>query len=420
MKAHSIVLAGNGSYSNRGCEAILRGTTALLRSQLGECRFISNYFPTPGSHDEENEIDPSIIHRPFPILKRYSLPWIEEQILRKVFHKPYNIRQVSKIFRHSLQEAQAVLMLGGDNFSLDYPDSDVHFKLCYFAERAKVPVAIWGASIGPFTRDPNYEQWAAKELRKVNLICARETATIEYLASIGVTRNVMLTADPAFSLQPSACVLPENIEKTLQEGCIGLNLSPLFSDYVKINKSKPDLFAWTNIAVEIIQNLLRYFSIPILLIPHVTSEVGLTSRDDYLFLSRVAKLLKEPEGVMTLDPIYDAAQLKWVISRVRVFAGARTHSTLAAISSCVPTVCIGYSMKARGIAQDVYNHLDWLITGQELVNDPTILRDRFDSLLSNYAEIRSHLEQENPEFVQRARNAAEQIANIIMSSGENV
>ena len=80
-----------------------------------------------------------------------------------------------------------------------------------------------------------------KNCRKVNLICARETATIEYLASIGVKRNVMLTADPSFILQPSVCVLPDKIEKILQEGCIGLNLSPLISNYVMIDGSKPDL-----------------------------------------------------------------------------------------------------------------------------------------------------------------------------------
>ena len=413
MKVHSIVLAGNGSYSNRGCEAILRGTTALLRSQLGACRFISNYFPTPGSHDEENENDDSIIHRPFPLLARYSLPWIEEQISRKIFHKPYNNRQVTRIFRHSLKEADAVLMLGGDNFSLDYPNKDIHFRISQLAVGAHVPTVIWGASVGPFFRDPQYERWAAKELSKVNLICARETATMEYLASISLTRNVILAADPSFVLQPTECVLPENIEKILQAGCIGLNLSPLISNYVKIDGSKPDRNKWANIAVDIVRNLLRQFSMPILLIPHVTSEAGFTTRDDYLFLNRVAKLLHEPERVLTLGPIYDAAQSKWVISRVRVFAGARTHSTLAAISTCVPTICIGYSMKAKGIAQDVYHHLDWLIKSQELVNDPTILSDRLDSLISNQTEIRTQLEEQNPVFIQRARNATERISKMI-------
>ena len=413
MKAHTIVLAGNSSYSNRGCEAILRGTTAILRDQFGECRFISNYFPTPGSHDEKNEIDPAVIHRPFPILKRYSLAWIEEQISRKVFRQPYNSRQVSQVFHRSLREAEVVLMLGGDNFSLDYPNGDTHFKICRMAVEANVPLVIWGASVGPFTKDPAYEEWAAKELAKMDLICARETATVEYLDSIGVTKNVILTADPSFLLQPVASGLPVEIEKALQEGCIGLNLSPLLSRYVKINDSVSSLTAWMAVAVEIVQNLLQDVPMPILLIPHVTSEDGYTGRDDYLFLKSLAESLNEPQRVFLLGPDLNAAQLKWVISRVRAFAGARTHSTLAAISTCVPTICIGYSMKATGIARDVYNHLDWLIPGQDLVEDRTILKDRFITLLSQEAEIRDHLEHKKAEFVSLAKSAAEHVKDLL-------
>ncbi|MDO9087610.1 MAG: polysaccharide pyruvyl transferase family protein [Anaerolineaceae bacterium] len=417
MKAHTIVLAGNGSYSNRGCEAILRGTTTLLRSQLGECRFISNYFPTPGSHDEENEIDPLIIHRPFPLLKKYSLAWFEEQITRKVFQKPYDFIRVTRTFRHSLRDADAVLMLGGDNFSLDYPNSDVHFGLCRLAIEADVPVVIWGASIGPFDNNPPYEQWAVKELSKVNLICARETATLQYLAGNGITKNVILSADPAFFLQPSSLELPTNIEKALVDGCIGLNLSPLLNRFMKISGIHSNLSAWIKVASEIVSSLLSHLSLPILLVPHVTSEVGYISRDDYLFLYQVAKMLNEPERIFILNPNLNSSQTKWVISQVRVFAGARTHSTLAAISTCVPTICIGYSMKARGIAKDVYGHLDWLISGQDLVNDPDALQDRLDKLLSQEDEIRLQLRQINPVMLQRARTAAHKVANIIEDCG---
>jgi len=223
----------------------------------------------------------------------------------------------------------------------------------------------------------------------------------------------MLTSDPSFFLQPSECLLSNEIENALNEGCIGLNLSPLLSKFVKINDSGTNLSAWTRVAVEIVQNLLRHFSVPILLIPHVTSEVGEISRDDYLFMSKVSQLINNPERVFVLSPNYNAAQTKYVIGRLLAFAGARTHSTLAAISSCIPTICIGYSMKAKGIAQDVYGNLDWLISGQDLVKNPTELRDRFSSLLTKSTETQTQLEQIRPIMEQRARTAAEKIASII-------
>ncbi len=412
-KQHTFVLSGNGSYSNRGCEAIVRGTTALLREQVGECRFISNYFPAQGCIDAQREIDSGIVHHPFPLLKRYSLPWIEEQIARKLLGQPYNVRQVSQTFLRLLPDADAVLMLGGDTFNLDASNPRIHFRLSQLAVEHGLPVAIWGASVGPFARDPNFERWAAPRLRRVSLICARETETVEYLAGIGVKENVVLSADPAFHLQPAACELPADIEQVLADGCIGLNLSPLLQRFIHVSSEQQGLSAWAEVATEVVDGIIQHISQPILLIPHVTSEVGENGRDDYLFLRRVAERVGKPERVFVLEPHLDAAQTKWVIGQLRVFAGARTHSTLAAISSCVPTICIGYSIKARGIAKDVYGHLDWHIPSQRLVEEPSVLRERLISLCDREREMRSRLESMKPRFLQRARDAIQRFVDIV-------
>ena len=38
--------------------------------------------------------------------------------------------------------------------------------------------------------------------------------------------------------------------------------------------------------------------------------------------------------------------------------GARTHATIAAYSTCVPTVVFGYSVKSIGIAKDIFGTTD--------------------------------------------------------------
>ena len=48
-------------------------------------------------------------------------------------------------------------------------------------------------------------------------------------------------------------------------------------------------------------------------------------------------------------------ELKGYISQCRFFIGARTHATIAAYSSCIPTLVMGYSVKSRGIAKDLFN-----------------------------------------------------------------
>lgn len=417
---YTFVFAGNASYRNRGCEAIVRGTTTLLREQVGESRFISSYFAPRGCDDAERETDPAIIHRPFTPLQKYSLTWFENWVSRKFFKKEgrLSLSQMAHTFRSVLAENQvdAVLMLGGDNYSLDYGPPDRFFKLNEIALEQKIPLAIWGASIGPFSRDRQYEQWAANALKQVTLICARETETQAYLASIGVTDNVMLTADPAFFLQPAACTLPDDVENALCRGGIGVNLAPLLRRFTKINKAyhrqREQLLVWQKMAVDMVHALATQFASPIVLIPHVMYSAD-SSNNDYLFLKQVADQAGKPGQIVVAPPNLSTAQSKWLISRVKVFAGTRTHSTLAAISSGVPTICIGYSLKAKGIAKDVYGHLDWYIDGKELIKAPDMLIERLKNILEQEIALRSYIASVNPVLQERARDASKRFIEMI-------
>lgn len=409
---NQIFLVGNGPYLNRGCEAIVRGTTRLLREQLGECNFISHYFPRPRCKDAQLETDPFIFHRPFPLLKRYTFPWAKDLILRRLFNRSSRVEHIAQIFDDSLRESRAkmVLMLGGDNYNMDLYKPKIFFRLNSVALAHKLPVILWGASVGPFSSDPQFERWAAQELQKVSLICARETETLDYLVSIGLERNVVLASDPAFFLEPVSCELPASIDRILKEGCIGLNLSPLLRHFLQ--DGGESLSRWVQVAADVLQGILQLVSAPVLLIPHVTSGHNDINRDDYLFLQRIAQLVGESDRIFVLGADLNAAQTKWVIGQTRIFAGARTHSTLAAISSGVPTICVGYSIKARGIAKDVYGNIDWLVDSKELVDDPGILAARLLSLWRCENDVRSHLADVLPIFRDRARKATRLVVDI--------
>lgn len=49
--------------------------------------------------------------------------------------------------------------------------------------------------------------------------------------------------------------------------------------------------------------------------------------------------------ISIIDKEYNCEQLKYIISRCRFFVGARTHATIAAYSSEIPTLVLGYSIK---------------------------------------------------------------------------
>ena len=41
MKKQVFIFEGNGTYLNRGCEAIARSTASILRAEFGSCTFIN-------------------------------------------------------------------------------------------------------------------------------------------------------------------------------------------------------------------------------------------------------------------------------------------------------------------------------------------------------------------------------------------
>ena len=78
-------------------------------------------------------------------------------------------------------------------------------------------------------------------------------------------------------------------------------------------------------------------------------------RFDLKTLEVLYAYFKDNERVMLItNEGYNAAELKFIISKCVFFIGARTHSTIAAYSSQVPTLVLGYSVKSIGIATDIF------------------------------------------------------------------
>ncbi|WP_214041488.1 polysaccharide pyruvyl transferase family protein [Methanoculleus sp.] len=406
------ILAGNGPYTNRGCEAIVRGTTKILREHFKDPRFIClSHFRSEEQFRRQclEEYDPAITHlHSNRMNKKQALRnfWKSEAwsyAYRSLFN-PASLRyQVYRDMLPYLDDAIAVLSVGGDNYSLDYGVPRLFTGLDDIVLEKKKPLAIWGASVGPFSAMPDYERYMSNHLREVTGIFARESATIDYLKSIGVTRNVYPVADPAFLMDS---VKPEGIEDILpidEEG-IGLNLSPLMAKYV----TGGDLEAWTGMAASIIENVAKKTGIPVYLIPHVTNP----NSNDYEFMQRAFSLIRDRNGSITLiSPEYNAAGTKWIISRLALFAGARTHSTIAALSSGVPTLSFAYSIKAQGINRDIFGHTDYCMDPGALNAEE--IASRMTSMLDENAAIRNNLAGRIPDVQRTAFSAGVGLKRLI-------
>jgi polysaccharide pyruvyl transferase WcaK-like protein len=267
-----------------------------------------------------------------------------------------------------------------------------------------LPVIIWGASVGPFDEDPAFAAKMFGHLTKMRSIVVRESTSFAYLAEAGLERSLLLGADPAFAMAPVA-PLPSRIGCELPSDAVGLNLSPLMAKYV----TQGNLPAWVGLSVEIVKEVVDRTHLPILLVPHVTRP----GSDDREFLLQVVSACRAA-GVPRVECVsgtLSAAELKHIIAACKVFAGARTHSTIAGISSCIPTVSFAYSRKAWGLNQDVFGSQDYCIQPSEIT--PARVGETIANVVENSGPLRQHLSAVVPRLRDKAFDAGRAVLDAL-------
>ncbi|HSW02510.1 MAG TPA: polysaccharide pyruvyl transferase family protein [Sedimentisphaerales bacterium] len=406
-----LILHGNNHDSNRGCQALRWCTQTILDRYAPDLpRLHANIFYNDHPHFQSRQVDRNSPGQLWEVSRR-GRPGFYLWGARVVCSRM--LARLPKMKVHEVQDgAAAVLALGGDNLSYDYGflATLLFFSPLQAALRQRIPTVVWAASVGPFSSRPHWERRFADLLRRVDLITVREPLTQAYLEELGIRDNVRRTADPAFLLPARPTQLPRRIEEALEAGAIGINLASLMVRYSRLSTA-----AWLAEATRMVAEVRRGTTAPILLIPHVMMPPHVfPANDDYAFLSALAERL--PADVRKGVCLYDARdddcrQIKWVISRLRVYVGARFHSMIAALSSGVPTFCIGYGVKTRGINLELFGHEQWVCSASQLTAGRLV--ERLQVLLEAQAEVRSHLRSVIPACVENAWKNGEFLAGML-------
>lgn len=402
------LLVGNGPYRNRGCEAIVRGTMEILASTFGKdlnARAGVMASPNTVTAQQASELDCRV--KNFPVSHvglRFSPKWwLAQSNARLGTHLPAHTRDLRK----ASKDVTCALQLGGDNYSLDYGRPWDYISIDQWLVKHRVPVVLWGASVGPFDTDPSFAHLIHEHLKSLAGIFVRETASRDYLAKHGITANVHLVADPAFCMAEVPPPAPL-IDALVMEGMIGINISPLVARFSQVSGNLP---AWREQAADMIVAVADRLGKPLLLVPHV--QAPSPAEDDFTFMAELGAMVR-PRITVPLKVVPDglgAAQLKWLIARCTVFAGARTHATIAALSSGVPTLSLSYSIKAVGINQDIFGHQHFCRSVKSISAGE--FAKAIDEMLCNADQVRCYLTHKLPDIKARARAAGPLLATIL-------
>ena len=249
------------------------------------------------------------------------------------------------------------ISIGGDNYCYKSLVPDLILAHKVFIKKGFETI-LWGCSIEPKSLK---DKKLVKDLSAYDVIYARESITYDALVKAGFDKDKLIfEKDPAFMLETAKV---PGINGFLPGNTVGINLSPMVQ-----NLEKTPGITMKNYS-NFIEFILRNTHQNIALIPHVVWK----NSDDRKPLKELYEIHKYTGRVVMLDDM-PAEKLKGYISKCSFFVGARTHSTIAAYSSNVPTLVIGYSVKSKGIAQDLFGtYKDYVLPVQKLASENALV-----------------------------------------------
>ncbi|MCS7461016.1 polysaccharide pyruvyl transferase family protein [Paenibacillus doosanensis] len=385
-----IMMFAHGGSLNRGCEAIVRSSTSLIKERIRDAKV---YLASgkPETDQIITKLD-GIYDGSAQGIRKYSYDWFVSAVKMKLFQdETYALGKIhDNIVRH-IPGMDVCLSIGGDNYC--YGEQPGWYEINRRVKASGKKLVLWGCSIG----EEDMSEKKLEDLKRFDLILARETLTYNMLVQKGLT-NVQLCADPAFTMEKEELELPSG----WQDGnTVGLNFSPLVW---KRNVQSQQAVR------ELISHILTTTDMTIALTPHVM-EGG---NNDYEMLRQYYEEFRATDRVILLPGDLNAVQYKGYISRMRFFVGARTHATIAAYSNFVPTMVLGYSIKSKGISKDIFGE-EKLVLGIKEISDGVLLKAKFDEMIREERELRQRLQTSIPHIKKMSYKAVEHLGKLVQS-----
>ena len=369
-----IGLYAHGGSGNHGCEALARSTIRFLgeheytlfsecpeedyRYGLGELASI-----VPSQNDMPRGLGKLAYDIRMKIALNDSVYW----------------RMRYRDFTKKIKGLDLAIAIGGDNYCYSgFPErfSILNRKMV----RNGIPLILWGCSIDRERISPAI----LEDLKCYRLIVARESITFDALKESGLG-NVQLMPDTAFLLDEKDIALPEGF---MPNNMVGLNVSPLI-----IRKEIVPGILMQNCR-RLIDSILENTNMGVLLIPHVVWK----GNDDREPLQQLYDEYHSSGRVLMMED-FDVRIIKGVIRRCRFLVAARTHASIAGYSTGVPTLVLGYSVKSKGIALDLFGTADHYVLPIDALQQENDLTKSFEWMLDHEDAIRNYYDSKLGDYL---------------------
>lgn len=344
------------------------------------------------------------------------------------------VRYLARIGGGASASARAILesdvcldVSGGDSFTDLYGQKrfDAMTLSKTLALEAGKPLVLLPQTLGPF-RSAGNAAAASDILRRAAAVWVRDAQSFALLkmimgAAFDPARHRM-GVDMALLLPSSRPTgAPFDIVKWLRmprsSPVFGLNVSGLLCSKPEAAARQFGLAAPHDQQIEAAARaaLTAHPRARLILVPHVLRDPT-HPESDWAAATNIARRInvEASDRVQVLPQSFSATELKWLIARLDWFAGARMHATIAALSSGIPTLGLGYSDKTEGV-------FDAFGLGGEAIdlrrNSPEQLGAQVAASIASRGLARRRLARKLPRMLTAAETQMDDIARLVKELG---
>ena len=310
---HSFRVGISGSYGglNLGDEAILKGIVKELRRALP-------VEITVFSRDAEDTRQRHDVERVVPV-RRLS----RDEVLPEI-------------------QRLDLLILGGGGILFD-GEAQIFLREVMLAHENRVPVMVYAVSAGPL-RDPAVQRLVQDGLTRAAVVTVRERDARKLLEEIGLTREIVVTADPALLLEPAPLAEDALKREGLDSGrqLVGVSVR-------EPGAAAPDISeqAYHKLLADVADFMVDRYDADVVFVPMEPRMVDVQHAH-----AVVARMLRAQRATV-LKGDYTSEQLLGLMQHFAFAVGMRLHFLIFASLQNVPFVALPYAPKVAGFLDDL-------------------------------------------------------------------
>jgi polysaccharide pyruvyl transferase CsaB len=326
-----ILIGGYYGGNNLGDDALLAAIIASLRKQSSNLKFIVASFD-PESTREQFQVE--------------SVHW----------------REITELAK-SVQRSDLVLMGGGGLFQ-DYwgIEPQTYFRkthggittygtLLKLAHLFGKPCMLYAVGVGPL-----YSMEAREQTKEIFSLCTAATLRDQYSKELIEkidgdvnSSNLIVTADPVFSLEPSQDDHKKVAELISQYPRVAG--SPLIAISLRYWEREIAMEQWTSSLAAQLDVFIQTYNAQVVLTPfQINAESYFT---DDLALNRViADKISNPQNIFLIEKILSAAEIQALFRQCDLVVAMRLHAAILALNVATPMIALSYDPKVQSLMNE--------------------------------------------------------------------